>query len=175
MPCFKEDSKILCYKNNKEIYVKIQDIRKGDLVKTINNGYIPVNMIGTTKIYNSGNKIKSPNKLYKCSRDKYPDLFEDLYITGYHSILVDNITDYERKNIIDLIGNVYVTDKKYRLMACLDEKTETYDIEGVFNIWHLVLENEDYFMNYGIYANGLIVETSSERNMIEYSGMMLID
>jgi hypothetical protein len=173
--CFKEDSKILCFKDEKEIYVKIQEIRKGDLIKTINSGYIPVNMIGTTKIYNSGNDIKNPNKLYKCTPNKYPSLFEDLYITGHHSILVDNITEYEKKNIIDLTGDIYVTDNKYRLMACLDEKTETYDVEGFFNIWHLALENDNYYMNYGIYANGLIVETSSKRYLKELSGMKLIE
>ena len=27
-------------------YVPIQDLKKGDLVKTLNNGFVPVNMIG---------------------------------------------------------------------------------------------------------------------------------
>jgi len=30
-------------------------------------------------------------------------------------------------------------------------------------------------MNYGIYANGLLVETCSERNLKELSGMELLD
>jgi hypothetical protein len=30
-------------------------------------------------------------------------------------------------------------------------------------------------MNYGIYANGLLVETSSKRNLKELSGMILVE
>ena len=59
-------------------------------------------------------------------------------------------------------------------MACLDERAEPYLEEGLFNIWHFALENNDYYMNYGIYANGLLVETSSKRYMKEHSGMELI-
>jgi hypothetical protein len=43
--CFKEDTKILCFKEDKDVYVKVQDIRKGDLIKTLKNGYVPVNYI----------------------------------------------------------------------------------------------------------------------------------
>jgi hypothetical protein len=176
IPCFKEDSKILCYniQEKKEKYVKIQDIRKGDLVKTVLNGYIPVDVIGTTKIYNSSD-IKNPNKLYKCSIQKYPELFEDLYITGYHAILVKKITENQRKKIKELMGDVYVTDKNYRLIACLDDRAESYLKEGEFSIWHFALENDDYYMNYGIYANGLLVESSSKRYMKEHSGMKFIE
>ena len=41
-------------------------------------------------------------------------------------------------------------------------------------IWHFALENEDYYKNYGVYANGLLVETCSKRMMKEYSGMTLL-
>jgi len=37
------------------------------------------------------------------------------------------------------------------------------------------LENEDYYMNYGVLANGLLVETTSKRFMKELSGMKLIE
>jgi len=136
VPCFKEDSKILCYNSQekKEKYVKIQYIRKGDLVKTTLNGYVPVDMIGTTKIYNSGNNIRSQNKLYKCSCGKYSELFEDLYITGYHAILTDKITQEQREKTVELVGDVYITDQKYRLLACLDERAEPYVEEGTFTI-----------------------------------------
>jgi hypothetical protein len=67
-----------------------------------------------------------------------------------------------------------VTDKKYRLMACLDDRTEPYEVEGVHNIWHFALEHEDHKMNYGVYANGLLVETTSIRMMHQLSGMELV-
>jgi hypothetical protein len=175
VPCFKDDSKILCFKEGREDYVKVQDIRKGDLVKTLKHGYVPVNMIGTTKLYNSGDMLRGTNKLYLCSLDKYPELTEDLVITGFHSILEDNITEKQKEETIELLGNIIITDNKYRLMACLDERTTPYLKEGVFNIWHIALDNDDYYMNYGIYANGLLVETCSKRYLKELSGMILIE
>lgn len=175
VPCFKDDSKILCFKEGCEQYVKVQDIRKGDLVKTLKHGYVPVNMIGTTKLYNSGDMLRGPNRLYICSVDKYPELIEDLVITGFHSILEDNISEKQKEETIELVGNIMITDNKYRLMACLDERATPYLEEGIFNIWHIALDNNDYYMNYGIYANGLLVETCSKRYLKELSGMILIE
>jgi hypothetical protein len=34
---------------------------------------------------------------------------------------------------------------------------------------------EDYYMNYGIYANGLLVETCSQRYLKKLSGMEIIE
>jgi len=173
--CFHEDTNILCFIDNKDVYIPIKNIRKGTLVKTKLNGYVPVDMIGQSKIYNPSNTLRSINRLYKCSPNKYPELTEDLIITGCHSILVDEITDKQRDDIKFMLGRIMVTDNKYRLMACLDEKAETYEKEGIHNIWHLALENNDYYMNYGIYANGLLVETTSKRMIKELSGLQLLE
>jgi hypothetical protein len=174
-PCFKDDTKILCYKDGAETYVKVQDIRKGDLVKTLKDGYVPVNMIGTTKIYNSGDSLRGDNKLYRCSTSKYSSLFEDLIMTGTHSILVDTLKEEEREKIIEIVGRIFVTDGKYRLFACVDPRAEPYEVEGVFRIWHLALDHDNYMINFGIFANGLLVETCSQRYIKEYSGMTLIE
>jgi len=173
--CFKEDTKILCLINDEELYIPIQNIRKGTLVKTVLHGYLAVVMIGTSKIYNPSNRLRNSNRLYRCSPNKYPELTEDLIVTGCHSILVSDITKEQRELIIERTGKIYVTDNKYRLNACLDERAEPYEEEGIHNIWHFALENNDYYMNYGIYANGLLVETCSKRMMKEYSGMELLD
>jgi hypothetical protein len=131
-------------------------------------------LIGKSQIYNSGDSNRIKQRLYNLSINQYPELTEDLIITGCHSILVDNITDEERQNTIELLNKIYITDKKYRLMACLDKRADTYNEEGVHTIWHLALEHTDYYMNYGIYANGLLVETCSKRMMKEFSGMQLV-
>jgi hypothetical protein len=67
-----------------------------------------------------------------------------------------------------------VTDDKYRLMAHLDNRAVPYEKEGVFNIYHIALENENNYWNYGIFANGLLVETCSKRYLKELSGMTLL-
>jgi len=169
--CFHEDTKILTDKG----YVVIRDLRKGDLVKTALHGFIPIESIGHSNIYNPSNLLRSKNRLYRCTKDNYPDLNEDLIVTGCHSILVDDLTDEQKEDTIDMLGRIMITDKKYRLMACLDKRSEPYEMEGLHTIWHFALEHTDRRMNYGVYANGLLVETTSIRMMHELSGMELVE
>jgi len=174
---FKEGSKILCFKNNAEKYVPIENVRKGDLVKTRFNGYVPVHMIGKLQMYHKKTNERRKEQLYTCSKEKFEGVFEDLVITGCHSILVDNFTsEKQREKAIETNNKrVFVTDRKYRLPACVDDRTRLYNKEGLHTIYHLALENDDYYMNYGIYANGLLVETTSKRYLKELSGMVMID
>jgi hypothetical protein len=116
------------------------------------------------------NRIKE--QLYKCSQTEYPEIIEDLIITGCHSILVDKFSSpEERQKTIDINGDTYVTDRKYRLPAAADKRVKVYEIPGNYMIYHVALENPDYYMNYGIYANGLFVETCSKRYLKELSGL----
>ena len=147
----------------------------GTLVKTSLDGYKPVAIIGSSKVYNPANGTKSIHHLVKCTPAKYPELTHDLILTGAHSILVNDITDKQRSDLMELNGRIFITDDKYRLMACLDDRSEPYEMEGLFNIWHFALEHEKYTWNYGVYANGLLVETSSLRMMKEFSGMNLLN
>ena len=172
--CFLEGTKILCFENNEEVYRPVESLQKGDLVKTIYNGYLPIHKIGTSPIYNPSNDSRISNRLYKCPKENYPALFEDLYITGCHSILVPSLTYIQGLITKASLGKLYVTDKHCRLMAWVDEKAEPYTREGIYNIYHIALENDDYYMNYGIYANGLLVETCSKRYLTEMSNMRLL-
>ena len=180
IPCFGENSRILCFNQDtfEEEYVAIQHIRKGTLVKTLKHGYVPVDMIGKTTIRNnySKNDERHKNRLYKCTKRNYPEMTnEDLILTGCHCILVDEFKDRaEREKTIEVNRKIYVTDDKYRLPACVDERAQIYEKSGTFPIYHLALENDDYYMNYGIYANGLLVETSSKRYLKELSNMELL-
>jgi hypothetical protein len=169
--CFLEGSKLLCLIDGEEIYKKIEEIKKDTLIKTGNSGYKKVEMIGHSKMYNPGNKIHSKSRLYVCKKEHYPELTEDLIITGCHSILVNELSEEERERSIEYTGKIYITENKYRLIACLDKRAEPYEKEGIHTIWHLALEHENYYMNYGCYANGLLVETTSKRMMKELSGM----
>jgi BspA type Leucine rich repeat region (6 copies)/Hint domain len=170
-PCFKKDSKILSING----YVPIQNLRKGDLVKTISHGFLPIDMIGYREITNTICEERIKDKLYVCSENEYSEVFEDLIITGCHSILVDNFEEGQREKTIEINGDTYVTDDKYRLPACVDSRTKPYEKEGTFTVYHIALENDDYYMNYGIYANGLLVESTSKRYLKELSNMTLIE
>jgi hypothetical protein len=174
VPCFKEGTKILCLIDDVEVYVPIQNIKRGFLVKTFSSGYKPVYMIGHKKIYNPDDELRAKHRLYKCTKNVYPTLFEDLVLTGCHSILVDRLTPEQEEYTREDVGKLYITESKYRLFTYLDHRANTYEVEGIHEIWHLALENDDYYMNYGIWANGLLVETTSKSFMERYSGMTLL-
>jgi hypothetical protein len=59
-------------------------------------------------------------------------------------------------------------------MACLDSRAKPYTVEGTYNVWHLALEHTDRLMNYGMYANGLLVETASQRMISTLPNVTLI-
>jgi hypothetical protein len=167
--CFKEDSRILTNRG----YRKIQYLKRGDLIKTFNDGFKPIYKIGKKEIMHVPSLEKrTKDQLYKCSPTEYPELFEDLVLTGCHSILVDEFADdEEREQTRKINGGIYVTDKKYRLPVCVDHRASVYEKEGKYSVYHIALENDDYYMNYGIYANGLLVESTSKRFLDEYKVM----
>ncbi|NDB81951.1 MAG: hypothetical protein EB127_04305, partial [Alphaproteobacteria bacterium] len=156
-PCFLEGSSILTDTG----YVPIETIRPGILIQTNLDGLKKVEFIGYSSIYNPSSTDRLKNRLYVCKKENYPELTEDLVLTGDHSILVDEITDKERELMVESLGRIFVTSNKYRLTAQADERATPYQLEGTFNVWHLALENELDNTNYGIYANGgLLVESA---------------
>jgi hypothetical protein len=172
--CFLEGTKILCQIENKEQYIPVENLRPGCLVKTLLNGYKKVELIGKGPINNPGNTDRIQTRLYKCSRKNYPELNDDLFITGCHSILVETLTSKQIEETKKVLGDIYVTDNKYRLMSYLDDRAEAWNSEGTYTIWHFALENDNNFMNYGVYANGLLVETSSKRYINNLSNLTLV-
>jgi hypothetical protein len=160
--CFKKDTQILTMTG----YKLIQDLRKGDLVQTLKHGYVPIYKIGFSEMEHPRVEERVKDQLYKCSPDKYPEVFEDLVLTGCHSILVDSFCSLEQKEkAVELNGDLYITDDKYRLPVCLDERSSVYEVSGTHTIYHMALENDEYTHNYGIYANGLLVESTSKHFM----------
>jgi len=158
-PCFLEGTNILCQIDGQESYLPIESLKRGTLVKTSRDGFKKIEVIGKGPFKNPGHSERIEQRLYKCSRSNYPELKKDLYITGCHSILIKTLTDEQRELSLKTYKDIFVTDKMYRLTAYMDDRAEPWTSEGDYTIWHLALENEDPKMNYGIYANGLLVES----------------
>jgi hypothetical protein len=174
-PCFLEGSTILCQVEGVERYVPVENLKVGTLVKTSLNGYKPVVLIGSGPIRNPGTDARTEYRLYKCSRAKYPQLKEDLYITGGHSILEYPLTATQAAETMKRLGDLFVTDKKYRLMACIDERAEPWNSAGTYTIWNFALEHHSTTMNYGVYANGgLLVESCSINFLRNKSNMAVV-
>jgi hypothetical protein len=53
----------------------------------------------------------------------------------------------------------------YRLPAWIDSKSEAWNSEGRYTVWHFALENVLVNTHYGVYANGLLVESCSSHSM----------
>lgn len=184
--CFKEGTKILCLTSKKkDEYIAIEDIKKNMFVRVYSNKtfqYKKVKYIVKSQLYNSN--TETINKLYKLSASKDPRLIEDLYITGSHSLLYDKLTAKELINMTklkvvynDMQGENFdiKLDNKFKLIAYYNERFEPFDEEGLFNIYHIVLENDgDKNKSYGIYANGVLAESTTEASIKRFPNYELL-
>jgi photosystem II stability/assembly factor-like uncharacterized protein len=154
--CYEKNTEILCLVNNEEKYIKISELKIDMVVKTYKNGY---------------KKIKYINKMnYKCMNHnndleclyKYKDGL--LIITGGHSILVDKLTPTEEKNNKKHYNFKYSIEDKQLLLACSSDNFEKLINNLEYELYHLVLENEDVYGHYGIYvSDGFLSESCSEK------------
>ena len=173
--CFKEGTKILCRINGKDVYIPIEYIEEGTLVKTYKHGYKKCKFNMKEQIKNT--EEHSINNLYRLSRTNNSQLFEDLYITGSHSMLYDTISEREEEAMNTLLENynnnfdIQISNKiddKHKLIAYYDKTFIEVRKNIIVSIYHLVLENENKYINYGIYANGVLTESIDEINLLRY-------
>jgi hypothetical protein len=66
-------------------------------------------------------------------------------------------------------------DTNTQIVVKTDKRSKPYDKEGSYVVYHIALEHEDPDASYGIYANGLLVETCSKRHLKNFSKMELIE
>ena len=177
-PCLLEGTTVLCSVNGAETYVPIEHLMKGMLVKTYKHGFKAVVALGKGSIHNPTGTDRIENRLYKCSPAAYPALTRDLILTGCHALLEFPLSDKQLADLKSHMGKLYVTDDKYRLMACLDERAEPFVSEEPteFPVYNVALDNADDGTNYGIYVNGgLLVESCCIRTLLRKSNMILMD
>lgn len=171
--CFLEGTTVLCYRDGVEAYVPIETIKCGTSVLTP-EGYKKVELIGKGTIVNRADDERVQERLYRCPVTNYTQLTKDLYLTGCHSLLVPTLSDKQRRKTEEILREVFITGKKYRLMACIDERAEPWASAGTYTVWHLALESKDVTKNYGIYVNGgLLVETCCIQRMKTKSNLTL--
>jgi len=158
VPCYNEGTKILCLINDIEEYKEIEKLRKGDLVKTVKDGYKKIDLIGKKNLFN--NPLSESNCMYKISNEN-----DELYVTGEHMILsneIENITINEKyKHFYDLN---YTVDG-YKCILALDIGEKILN-KNKYTIYHLVLES-DNGKHFGIYANNILSESTNKDNFIK--------
>lgn len=159
--CFKKGTKILC---QNDMYIPIEELKTGDLVKTYKHGYQKVIMSAHSRLCDS---VQSTyNKLYTYSREKNPELIEDLHLTGGHSLLLDTLTEEESTDMsqINWAKDDFMVEDKYKLLVCFSHEFYIASEQNV-EIYNFALEppeNAKPSHVYGIYANGILAESCSQ-------------
>jgi hypothetical protein len=163
-PCFNFDTEILCLVQEKEKYIPVQNLRKGDLVKTYLHGYRKIDLIEKGSLINNINIWH--NCMYKMKKTKENGLIEDLIVTGGHGILVDNLLQ-EEYNKQEKLGLNTKIDNKYLVTSGFSNRFLKIKDSNVYEYYSLVLENEgDDNQRFGIWANGILAETPSKNQFM---------
>jgi hypothetical protein len=163
---FNEGTKILCLNNvGEEEYIPIENLRAGDFVKTYKNGYRKIDLIGKNTMINNPDKFTEC--MYKMAKTEENGLLEDLFVTGGHSILVDDLQEYqeESKKIFGVIPKI---EDKYFLLAGISKDFVKLKNVDVYNYYHFTLENDgDDDQRFGVWANGILTETPSKTYFLQ--------
>ena len=170
--CFNKGTLILTYggaEEVKDVWKPVENLKKGDLVKTYLHGYRRIDTIISSEIENNYDSLFEC--MYRLPKTK--DMTEDLIVSGGHSIMEDELPQnvlemYEMNNWFDG-GKDSMIDDKHMVLACLSDKFEKIQNSDTFEIYHFSLENEgDGDRRFLVWANHVLTETPSQ-NFLEKS------
>lgn len=163
--CYLKGTKILCLIDDVEQYVNIENIVPGTLIKTYKNGYKKLKILGWNKFQNNSRNdpdVNKISKLYKLSKNKNSDLIDDLYVSAYHSILVDNLSQSQIDLTKKHCSKLPKINDKYLLMSFISSDFEFVNDNCEYELFHIILENDDDIkQQFGIWANGILSESMS--------------
>lgn len=164
--CFVKGTKILCFLDNLEVYIPIEDLTTDHFVKTYDHGYKKILFIKQFSLINTTRrpvtKKEKINKIYKLAKEDYEELFEDLYINGGHSILVDTLTEEENRINLKLFKGYKRIGEKIRLLTYINQKAIPINDDLRYEMFHITTGEEE-----GIYANGILTESYNLENNIK--------
>ena len=163
--CFKKGTKILCLNQfHKEDYISVEQIKKGDLIKTYSHGFRSVEKVD--KIHVINNPQDSKNSMYKISKrhDNLGYVFKNLTLVGNHSVLVESLNDEQATKETSYYGNVFEIDGKVCSHCFLNDKFQIINEKRIYECYIIILQN-DYIstMETGVWANGLLVKLPNEK------------
>ena len=170
--CFNEGTKILCLnKNFEEEYIPIENLRKGDLVKSYKHGYRKIDLIGKNIMINNPEKFNEC--MYKMEKTEENGLIEDLIVTGGHSILVDDLGNFKEEND-KIFGRSIMIDDKYLLLSAVSNDFKKLENTDLYTYYHFILENNgNNDERFGVWANGILTETSSKKQFTNHKYTLL--
>jgi len=137
----------------------IETLHRGDIIKTL-TGERAIHSIGKSIVMITED-TRDIDHLYCYRKESHPDLTADLVVTGGHSVLIEKATPEQATRLLSRLGTIFMTDGCIRMLACLDDRAEPY-LSTHHTIYHIALESADDAINYGIYANGMLVESCQQ-------------
>ena len=170
--CFNEGTKILCLnKNLEEEYIPIENLRKGDLVKSYKHGYRKIDLIGKNPMINNPNRFNEC--MYKMEKTEDNGLIEDLIVTGGHSILIDDLGICKEEND-KIFGSTQMIDDKYLLLSAVSNDFKKIENTNLYTYYHFILENNgNDDERFGVWANGILTETPSKNQFTNHKYTLL--
>jgi alpha-tubulin suppressor-like RCC1 family protein len=171
-PCFSEGTKILCYKQLenslicilKEEYRLVQHLKIGDLVKSYLHGYRKISKIIKGEFVNNPHTNGCSNCMYRMLKTDDNGLIEDLTLTRNHGVLVEKLTENEEVKVDK--NNLLVIDNLLAIITADSDKFEKVMDTNVYKYYHFALETDgDNDRRFGVWANGILVETPSNNMM----------
>jgi hypothetical protein len=163
--CFSEGTRILGLTAQlKEEYRLVQDLLIGDFIKSYLHGYRKVSKILKGSFVNNPTEHGVANCMYRMSKTEDNGLIEDLTLTRNHGVLVEKLTEDEEKKVDK--NNLPVIDGLLSIITSDSDKFEKVKDTNVYNYYHFSLDGDgDNDRRFGVYANGLLVETPSNNMM----------
>ena len=154
--CFCKGTEILCITtSDEEKYIKVEDLQRNVLVKTYDD--VPKRIKSIYQITYKNDKTYHQI----CKLANYANQTNDLYLTGGHAILVDELTETQMKKTLEYWTELRKVKDKYLLLSCINDDAIKIDNDHEYEVYHIVLENDDEMGQYGIYANGVLSESMS--------------
>ena len=189
--CLAEGTKITIYNPDKKCLdqVNVENLKEGDEVLTYKHGLVKVFSMVEDQFMHIKNpsfiqdepedlqewtralKIKNQN-LYRIPKDSVPELQDDLYLTGGHSLLQPVLSKRQKRemNKVDWPEDYYKVDGLYKLLAHMHDHAEIVTKKKC-KVYNIILEQDDLtdmHKNFAIIANGVMVESC---NMQQYVNM----
>jgi hypothetical protein len=101
-------------------------------------------------------------------------LIDDLIVTGYHSILVDDLGEHKELN--DQRLGSQIIDGKHLLLASVSKDFIKINDEKPYTYYHFIVENNgDNNERFGVWANGVLTETPSKNTFLGKNFILLQD
>ena len=164
--CYNKGTKILVVEDGRELYKSIELLQPGELVKTYLHGDLPIEFVNSKRVIN--NPEVWSESMYRLPSTN-PE-FEDLVVTGGHGILKPVLTRQEvladkrwfiKNQRYSKIDNMYLQRAAFcKEFIQLTDKQE-------YNYYHLSLKSNDENRRYGIWANGILSESTFKSDMLK--------